>query len=276
MYKFEISADSPEELRMKMQDFAKDFSPKLSTRPPDFIVQDSAPATVAQIAAVPEYADNPPEEILPAPGPNVTNTVIAPSVHSNDKRDAKGLPWDSRIHSSSQALNKDNTWRYKKGLDDGIKTQVEAQLRSLPSPSAVPVVAPVVVPTIPVELPNFASVAAPQVTPAVQQSPPLVAANPVGAPPVQAIPSKYESVPLPPGQRPVHTLTTFSENLFAGQMLVNQLINEGKLTTEYIGQLTTHFKLGTFWEIIEPKNKSCLVELYIMFKKCGFITDIEG
>lgn len=276
MFKFEISADSPEELQLKMQDFAKDILPKSPVVPADFIVRDSAPMTSTHIM-LPEYRNEPVEEITQNSSPIVmaTNSVGVPSVNrsSDSQRDAKGLPWDARIHSSSKALNKDNTWRYKKGLDDGIKAQVEAQLRQLPAPNATPIAVPVVVPTIPIELPNFAP-AAVQQAPIVQQ-PSLAVVSPAAAP-AQAEPSKYDEVPIPKGQRPVHTLTTFGANLFAGQMLINTLINEGKITTEYLGTLTTHFKLDNFWDIIEPKNKSMLVDLYVAFKQAGFITDIEG
>ena len=53
--------------------------------------------------------------------------------------DAKGLPWDSRIHSSGKTLIKDGTWRYKGGVPPERIAAVEAELRGGPAPLAVPV-----------------------------------------------------------------------------------------------------------------------------------------
>jgi hypothetical protein len=52
-------------------------------------------------------------------------------------KDAAGLPWDARIHSSSKALNADGTWRVRRGLNPVIKNQVEAELRA-PKVPAMP------------------------------------------------------------------------------------------------------------------------------------------
>lgn len=52
-----------------------------------------------------------------------------PSAPAN--MDAKGLPWDERIHSSSRKFNADGTWRYRKNVSDDMKQAVEAELRAL-------------------------------------------------------------------------------------------------------------------------------------------------
>lgn len=44
--------------------------------------------------------------------------------------DKNGLPWDARIHSSSKGMNKDGTWRSRKGVDEKYVKQIEAALRS--------------------------------------------------------------------------------------------------------------------------------------------------
>lgn len=43
--------------------------------------------------------------------------------------DADGIKWDARIHSSSRELNKDGTWRKRRGVNTDLVTQVEAELR---------------------------------------------------------------------------------------------------------------------------------------------------
>jgi len=43
--------------------------------------------------------------------------------------DSAGYPWDERIHSSSQAINADGTWRLKRGVDLVLVTQVREELR---------------------------------------------------------------------------------------------------------------------------------------------------
>lgn len=58
--------------------------------------------------------------------------------------DAKGMPWDSRIHSSGKTLIKDGTWRYKGGVPPERIAAVEAELRGGPAPLALPPVAPIV------------------------------------------------------------------------------------------------------------------------------------
>lgn len=49
---------------------------------------------------------------------------------SNVQLDKDGLPWDERIHSSSKAMTEKGVWRVKRGLDDKLKTKVEAELRA--------------------------------------------------------------------------------------------------------------------------------------------------
>lgn len=57
--------------------------------------------------------------------------------------DARGLPWDARIHSSNGKKNTDGTWQKRRGVQTTLVDEVEAELRGqLPPPpvvSAVPV-----------------------------------------------------------------------------------------------------------------------------------------
>jgi len=68
---------------------------------------------------------------------NVVNPV-APTT-DNPALDANGFPWDARIHSSSRERVKDGTWRKRRGVDDAVLTQVEAELRGVMSVPVPPV-----------------------------------------------------------------------------------------------------------------------------------------
>ena len=90
-------------------------------------------------------------------------TAVAPAfIPALPELDVRGLPWDSRIHSSSKNRNADGSWRKLRGVHDGFVADVERELRGTmeaPTAPAVPVVptptagAPEVpeVPAVPVE-----------------------------------------------------------------------------------------------------------------------------
>lgn len=67
--------------------------------------------------------------------PNTGNISPAPT---SVELDAKGLPWDNRIHSSSRAKNADNTWRAKRGVAADVIAATEVQLRQLAALPAAP------------------------------------------------------------------------------------------------------------------------------------------
>jgi hypothetical protein len=109
-----------------------------------------APAVTPSIAAL-TTAPTQTTETSPAPTVTVPAPPIAPTsstahapvngtptpVAATPDKDAAGLPWDARIHSSSKALNADGTWRVRRGLNPVIKNQVEAELRA-PKVPAMP------------------------------------------------------------------------------------------------------------------------------------------
>lgn len=64
-----------------------------------------------------------------APGPadddeNAPLNATAPGL------DSAGLPWDARIHAAAKSLNKDGTWRAKRGADEATIAAVTAELRA--------------------------------------------------------------------------------------------------------------------------------------------------
>lgn len=68
---------------------------------------------------------------IPPPPPLTGATAQTDSAGSdNSDLDVNGLPWDARIHSSSKNKNQDGTWRYTRGGDPEVRSQVEAELRA--------------------------------------------------------------------------------------------------------------------------------------------------
>ena len=66
--------------------------------------------------------------------------------------DSKGLPWDGRIHASSQTtLAKTGAWKLKRGVSPEFVAQVEAELRA--AQAATPVVTEAPVPPVTTEAP---------------------------------------------------------------------------------------------------------------------------
>lgn len=117
----------------------------------------------------PEIAEPLPFAVLPAASaePAATLNAAVPMVDfalrptSPTTLDKSGLPWDERIHSSSKNFTGDGNWRKKRGVDEALVAQVEAQLKALmalPSPAAVASVPPppgptlVPAPPVPVDL----------------------------------------------------------------------------------------------------------------------------
>ena len=110
--------------------------------------------------------------------------------------DSEGLPWDSRIHSSSKAKNSDGTWRIKRNSDKEFVAGVVAELKkvmAIPKPDAAGV-------TVAQMMDHF--------TPRVLQSPKLSIQDDVitmqlpPAPAVEPPPPTVSAVPPPPVAAP--------------------------------------------------------------------------
>jgi hypothetical protein len=70
------------------------------------------------------------------PATPVAPPIAAPAPSGNV--DAKGLPWDGRIHASSKARVADGSWRMKRGVDDALVATVTAGLRAALGAPAAP------------------------------------------------------------------------------------------------------------------------------------------
>jgi hypothetical protein len=97
--------------------------------------------------------------ILPFPGATVPVQANLVNPPTSADLDAKGLPWDPRIHSSGDnKKNADGSWRKKRGVPETLIVEVEAELRkimSFPALAQAPVSAPVIpLPPIPAAVPT--------------------------------------------------------------------------------------------------------------------------
>ncbi len=52
--------------------------------------------------------------------------------------DARGLPWDERIHSGNKKLTDKGVWQKRRGVQQAEIDRVEAELRSAPAPMTAP------------------------------------------------------------------------------------------------------------------------------------------
>lgn len=263
MYKFEISADSPKELKEKMIDFANEL---LSEN---------------EVVGKSEYIDENPEIapnfVEPYVGntAKLTTTAVAPmpqasSSTTSQMLDSRGVPYDARIHASSKTFVKDGSWRYRKGVDDATIERIEAELKG--NIVAQPVVIPAVpATTVHVEIPKFNPD-----TKIVENEkgerfyPPLSATVNPAAVPSQPAPVSYENIQVPQDTRPVHSFETFKNNLM---LVLAELIKAGKIDQKYIEELKAYFQVKEIWNILAD-NLKC-VELFNTFVKVGLITEVK-
>lgn len=105
-------------------------------------------------------ADPTPGHAIPAPP-----ALPPPGAAAAPDKDAKGVPWDARIHASSKEKNKDGTWRVKRGADKAEVARILAEITPMALPPAsppmppIPPVPPAAPPAAPVSVPAGAPVA---------------------------------------------------------------------------------------------------------------------
>lgn len=91
-------------------------------------------APEAQQAGAPAESNVPQPPAPPVPMPPAPPAPApAGSLAADVELDARGLPWDERIHSTSKGRNGDGTWRARRNMGDERKAQVpgiEAELRA--------------------------------------------------------------------------------------------------------------------------------------------------
>lgn len=306
MYSFKIEAASPLELQNKLNQFAMAHVNQLKKGDTQSIPQIAVDALLthvqtgvendAEVEAVVESIRN----AQTATVPHIhQNPVISTPVNNSDELDVRGLPYDARIHSTGKSKNQDGTWRYKRGVDNHIVEQVEkeiSRIKSVASPLQNALIPPVPFSQAPAAMPSFEAPAQP-VVPPLQTSSPVATPSMLVPPDQTQVPAQpevarhpdapsfasptvdkmYEAftnvdkgIVVPPGQKPAHTLQTFTNNLTD---VLAQLINEKKITKEYIESLCKHFNVKYIWNVLG--NATQIRELYDSFGQYGLITKLD-
>lgn len=202
--------------------------------PPVTAYKEPMDSTASLVA---EPVDQPPIIV-----PSLSRTERTTAVDTS-QADTNGFMWDERIHSSSKQMTTKGTWRYRRNLEPEYIKQIEAELRgTAPQVGRSTIVEQVVTPlqTTPVAIPA---------TPAI----------PVSTPMAPVFSNKY-----------AHTFDSFHKNLVT--VLAN-LINDGKITREYVTVLNGYFKVGELYEIFT--NQEQVKELYDNFCDAKLIERVQ-
>lgn len=271
MFKFLIEGKSIKELKENIEEFFNEFEElKPHVEGPadqDFITELAAkhpklPKVEAEIEQ-PARSTRPEPEypvVLPErPG------ASAPTLGNDYGVDSRGLPWDERIHSVTQAKVKDGSWRYKRGVEENQIKAIEAELASkargmqaeqmvTASPN-IPFTAPPIPASVPQGVAAASPIPASPVPTQIIQTPAAVVAPPPMPPPQPAVPS-------------AHTLKTFKDTLVP---TLAKLVTDGKLTQEYINSLCGHFGV----DMLHKVNDAQLEEMFNNFVQYGTIVKAQ-
>jgi hypothetical protein len=173
--------------------------------------------------------------------PEADAAPSTPSVEQDPDVDTAGVPYNPAIHSATRAKKADGTWKARRGANKDEAPVVAA------SPAAAPTLAPPPVPTSHVPMPAF---------PEMPATPPLAALPPLPQP--QALPTNG-----------VYTFESFKANLV---LLIADLVNKGKITQQYVGQLNQHFGTREIAEVVHKDAQAR--ELYELFAQLEFIVKL--
>lgn len=265
-FKVVISGKTPQELRANIREYLgldKETGPQPAADQVENISRAAThePAFTADenpVGVHPKFPDALRATVPHIPSASVpsvsTSATVSRSPGANDYGlDSRGLPWDDRIHSVTQAKVKDGAWRYKRGVEDAQIRVVEQELiaKSKQIQGAQMVEAgPAYHPPVPSAVPHPVHV-------------PVIPAAPV--------PAAVAPPPMPPPQPPVpsaHSLKTFKETLVP---TLAKLVRDGKLTEEYLKSLCAHYGV----DMIHKVNDQQLAELFDGFVQYGMIVKAE-
>lgn len=119
--------------------------------------------------------------VAPPPPANTAPITTTPGVASSTAGvdlDAKGFPWDNRIHAGAKRKNADGSWTAKRGVDPALVATVEAELRQVmgaaPAAPLAPAAAFPVQPAAPVTTPTAGPASSAVVVPAPPPAAPVV------------------------------------------------------------------------------------------------------
>lgn len=180
--------------------------------------------------------------------------------------DSAGMPYDLRIHTSQRSTVKNGTWKYKRGVDDILIAQVEAENKALlaSGPKVAEPLPPAPVSPFPAQPPIMQAVPTqplPEVLPA---SIPSQAAAPVQV----AVQPAYNNVDIPQGDSLAFTVETFKLQLLS--RIFPKLIETGKINQEWIQQVKQSFQIKELWDLTDAH----MVALYDTFANYGLITKL--
>ena len=182
--------------------------------------------SIPAIAAASTVAPPPPANTAPT-----TTTPGAASSAAGVELDAKGLPWDARIHAGTKRKNADGSWTAKRGVDPALVAQVEAELRQVMGAAPAAPLAQGVAP-----VPTPASVAASTIAPSVPTGavPLPVAPPPAPAPVAGAAPT----MPAAPSAAPAGEVPQDARQQFVGLVgRASAAIQAGKVSQAEVNQI---------------------------------------
>lgn len=154
--------------------------PNLTAIPPPLQPPSSQTLTPPSTGAAGTLPPPPPP---PAPAPE--NASGAATSTNGVQLDKDGLPWDTRIHASTQVINADGRWKKRRGVDAAVIVDVERQLHAamaIPSPNAA---LHTEVAAIGITPPPVAVVTPPPPPPLADGAWPFPAQSPFAAPPAE-------------------------------------------------------------------------------------------
>jgi hypothetical protein len=190
-------------------------------------------------------------------GSSTDNGLPSPAIPSNGLKtndygvDSRGLPWDERVHSSSQGKNATGSWRYKRNVEKNYIAQVEQELASR------------------VKIDQGARMESVPQVPATPPTPLTVVPPPMAFPPTPVAPVQAPP-PLPPPQivPAAHSLVTFKQTLVP---TLAKLVTDGKLNQAYIKTLCDHYQVP----MLHMVNDEQLAELFESFVQYKMIVRAE-
>lgn len=188
----------------------------------------AAPLAVSTPAIAAAFTVAPPPPVNTAP---ITTTPGAVSSAAGVDLDAKGLPWDSRIHAESKGKIADGTWRKKRNLDPAMLAQVEAELRQVMGATGDPLVHSTA--------PIATTQAHATVAQVIANSPTASVSQPAVAPPAPApVAGAAPTMPAAPNVAPAGEVPQDARQQFVGLVgRASAAIQAGKVSQAEVSQI---------------------------------------
>lgn len=175
--------------------FGQAAAPVVPATPPA-----ATPPMVAAVGVATGAQPMPAAQVAAIAAANPAGIQTGASTWDANNVDARGYPWDARIHARTATKNADGTWRQKRGVEESLVEEVEVEMAdymesigrpvktdpvpNAPRPAAATVPTPpanVPVPPANVPVPPAATVPTPPLTPAAALTPPPSTLAPVPA-----------------------------------------------------------------------------------------------